>query len=384
MSMESILVTVSPDRLREVQDLPVTPVHMTYRMGKGPHLFRVSGSAAPRGGFMFLDCRSFDGLGPTPPFCQEVLRECMARGFTGVVCDFESGRIPPLEQVVQELGNQCFRRSWTLLVPEQYGHCSPHAQVCISSALSGGTLVQRLREAQERFGRDRVVLALQRVAEDFFLPSPTGSGTPLTQEELAAFQTGFLRFVAGEYKRLGWVMQLHYGCRRNNNTRMFHKLGRDTGYDAVLQGTPSLEVAAFLDLLASQDALPRMVLYSLNPNDDEGLNSVIGCFQDGTPLGRIQQGSAWWFNDHKAGMVKQLTAFANGGLLGNFIGMLTDSRSFLSYPRHEYFRRILCELLGAWVENGEYPADWKALEKMVRGVCYNNAVEFFGFPLEKA
>ena len=209
-------------------------------------------------------------------------------------------------------------------------------------------------------------------------------GEPLTQEELAAFQTGFLRFVAGEYKRLGWVMQLHYGCRRNNNTRMFHKLGRDTGYDAVLQGTPSLEVAAFLDLLASQDALPRMVLYSLNPNDDEGLNSVIGCFQDGAPLGRIQQGSAWWFNDHKAGMVKQLTAFANGGLLGNFIGMLTDSRSFLSYPRHEYFRRILCELLGAWVENGEYPADWKALEKMVRGVCYNNAVEFFGFPLEKA
>ena len=209
-------------------------------------------------------------------------------------------------------------------------------------------------------------------------------GEPLTQEELAAFQTGFLRFVAGEYKRLGWVMQLHYGCRRNNNTRMFHKLGRDTGYDAVLQGTPSLEVAAFLDLLASQDALPRMVLYSLNPNDDEGLNSVIGCFQDGTPLGRIQQGAAWWFNDHKAGMVKQLTAFANGGLLGNFIGMLTDSRSFLSYPRHEYFRRILCELLGAWVENGEYPADWKALEKMVRGVCYNNAVEFFGFPLEKA
>ena len=209
-------------------------------------------------------------------------------------------------------------------------------------------------------------------------------GEPLTQEELAAFQTGFLRFVAGEYKRLGWVMQLHYGCRRNNNTRMFHKLGRDTGYDAVLQGMPSLEVAAFLDLLASQDALPRMVLYSLNPNDDEGLNSVIGCFQDGTPLGRIQQGSAWWFNDHKAGMVKQLTAFANGGLLGNFIGMLTDSRSFLSYPRHEYFRRILCELLGAWVENGESPADWKALEKMVRGVCYNTAVEFFGFPLEKA
>ena len=168
MSMESILVTVSPDRLRELQDLPVTPVHMAYRMGRGPHLFRVSGSSAPRGGLMFLDCRGFDGFGPTPPFCQEVLRECMARGFTGVVCDFEAGCLPPLEQVVQELGNQCFRRRWAFLVPEQYGHCSPHAQVCISSALSGGTLVQRLREAQERFGRDRVVLALQRVAEDFF------------------------------------------------------------------------------------------------------------------------------------------------------------------------------------------------------------------------
>ena len=184
MSMDSFYVTVTPDRLRELSDLPVTPVHLAYRMGRGPHLFRASGSPPPRGGLMLLDCREFDGLGPTAPFCQEVLRECMARGFTGVVCDFEGGCLPPLEQAVRELGSQCFRRSWTLLVPEQYGHCSPHAQVCISSALSGGTLVQRLREAQERIGRDRVVLALQRTAEDFFLPSPTGSGTPLTQEEL--------------------------------------------------------------------------------------------------------------------------------------------------------------------------------------------------------
>ena len=186
MSLDSFLITVTPDRLRELAQLPVTPVHMTYRMGRGPHLFRASGSAAPRGGYMFLDGRGFDGLGPTAPFCQEVIQECMARGFTGVVCDFEGGKLPPLEQVIQELGHQCFRRSWTLVAPEQYGHCSPHAQVAISSALSGGTLVQRLREAQERFGRDRVVLALQRVAEDFFLPSPTGSGTPLTQEELQA------------------------------------------------------------------------------------------------------------------------------------------------------------------------------------------------------
>ena len=207
------------------------------------------------------------------------------------------------------------------------------------------------------------------------LPSP---------EELEAFQTGFLLFLAGEYKKRGWVMQLHYGCKRNNNTALYQSLGADIGCDAILQGTPSLRLADFLDLLAQNGALPRMVLYSLNPNDDEGINAVLGCFQDGTPLGRIQQGSAWWFNDHRAGMEKQLTAFANGGVLGNFIGMLTDSRSFLSYPRHEYFRRVLCELLGRWVENGEYPRDKAALAKIVKGVCYNNAVEFFGFSLEKA
>ena len=184
MSMDSFIVTVSPDRLREIQDFAVTPAYPVYRMGKGPHLFRASGSIPPRGGLMYLDGRNFDGFGQTPPFCQEVIRECMARGLTGVVCGFAPGCLPPLEQVVRELGQQCFRRSWTLVVPEQYGRCSPHALVAISSALSGGTLVQRLREAQERFGRDRVVLELQRVAEDFFLPSPSGSGTPLTPEEL--------------------------------------------------------------------------------------------------------------------------------------------------------------------------------------------------------
>ena len=184
MSLESIIVTITPDRLREIQRLPVIPAHAVYRMGRGPHLFRANGSSAPRGGMMLLDCRTFDGLGAAPPFCQEVIQECSARGFTGVVCDFEAGRLPPLEQVVRELGGQCRRRNWPLIVPEQYGHCSEHALVMISSALSGGSLRQRLQEAQERFGRDRVALALQRVAEDFFLPSPSGSGTPLSQDEL--------------------------------------------------------------------------------------------------------------------------------------------------------------------------------------------------------
>jgi hypothetical protein len=152
MSLESIIVTITPDRLREIQRLPVIPAHAVYRMGRGPHLFRANGSSAPRGGMMLLDCRTFDGLGAAPPFCQEVIQECSARGFTGVVCDFEAGRLPPLEQVVRELGGQCRRRNWTLIVPEQYGHCSEHALVMISSALSGGSLRQRLQEAQERFG----------------------------------------------------------------------------------------------------------------------------------------------------------------------------------------------------------------------------------------
>ena len=184
MSLESIIVTITPDRLREIQRLPVIPAHAVYRMGRGPHLFRANGSSAPRGGMMLLDCRTFDGLGAAPPFCQEVIQECSARGFTGVVCDFEAGRLPPLEQVGRELGGQCRRRNWTLIVPEQYGHCSEHALVMISSALSGGSLQQRLQEAVERFGAARVALAVERVAEDFFLPSPTGQGMPLTREEL--------------------------------------------------------------------------------------------------------------------------------------------------------------------------------------------------------
>lgn len=184
MSIEHMILTVPPDRLHQIRGLAATPAHMAYRMGRGPHLFRMGGPAAPRGGLMMVDSRQFDGLGSPAPFCQEVVRECMARGFIGVLCDFEGGCLPPLEQTVRQLGDSCARRGWQLYVPEQYGHCSDHARVMIPSALSGGSLRQRLVEAQERFGMDRVVLALHRVAEDFFLPSPTGSGLPLSQEEL--------------------------------------------------------------------------------------------------------------------------------------------------------------------------------------------------------
>lgn len=196
-------------------------------------------------------------------------------------------------------------------------------------------------------------------------------------EEKLKFKTAFLLEMGKEYDKRDWVMQLHYGCKRDNNTRCYDKLGPDTGYDCMNNYTPSAGTADFLNALAKTDELPKTILYSLNPNDNAIIGTIIGCFQDSTVVGKIQQGSAWWFNDHKAGMLEQMISLANQGLLGNFIGMLTDSRSFLSYTRHEYFRRILCDLIGGWVENGEYPSDYKALERIVKGIVYENAKKYF-------
>ena len=208
------------------------------------------------------------------------------------------------------------------------------------------------------------------------------AGESITRAEELKFKTAFMLAVSAEYEKLGWAMQLHYGCKRDNNTPMYDKLGPDTGYDCINNYAPSGEMADFLNALSRNGALPKTIIYSLNPNDDEAIGTIIGCFQNSDAVGKIQQGSAWWFNDNKTGMMRQMTSLANLSLLGNFIGMLTDSRSFLSYPRHEYFRRILCELLGTWVENGEYPCDMKKLETIVRGISYNNAINYFGFDLE--
>lgn len=209
------------------------------------------------------------------------------------------------------------------------------------------------------------------------------SGKNVTREEELKFKTAFMQFAAEEYSRLGWVMQLHYGCKRDNNTKMYKKIGPDTGYDCISNYTPGSQLADFLNSLEQNNHLPKTILYSLNSNDDEMIETIMGCFQNSDAVGKIQHGSAWWFNDNQTGMKKQLTSFANQSILGNFIGMLTDSRSFLSYPRHEYFRRILCELIGNWVENGEYPYDRKMLESIVKGISYNNAVRYFGFDLEE-
>ena len=208
------------------------------------------------------------------------------------------------------------------------------------------------------------------------------AGKSLSAQDIAKFKTACMLYAASQYKKLGWVMQLHYGCKRDNNTSMYKKLGPDTGYDCISNYAPADQLTDFLDAVNEAGGLPKTILYSLNPGDDELIGTVLGCFQDSDAVGKIQQGSAWWFNDNKTGMRKQMTSLANLGLLGNFVGMLTDSRSFLSYPRHEYFRRIMCELIGGWVENGEYPKDMKMLEKIVKGISYNNAVRYFGFDLE--
>ena len=188
-------------------------------------------------------------------------------------------------------------------------------------------------------------------------------------------------FVGREYAKLDWAMQLHYGCKRDNNTLMYEKLGPNTGYDCINNYAPSAQMADFLNALIKTDELPRTILYSLNPNDNQAIGSILGCFQDSTAVAKIQQGSAWWFNDHKTGMQDQMISLANLGNLSGFVGMLTDSRSFLSYTRHEYFRRILCNLIGSWVENGEFPADMEILSEIVTDISYNNAKRYFKFPL---
>lgn len=206
-------------------------------------------------------------------------------------------------------------------------------------------------------------------------------GAYVTPSEELQYETALLLFLGREYHRLGWVMQLHYGVRRDNNTKMFTSIGADTGFDSIGDPAPVSQLADFLNALCLTDELPKTILYSLNPKDNEAIDCIMGCFQDSSAVSKLQHGSAWWFNDHQKGMKEHLLSLASLGNLSGFIGMLTDSRSFLSYTRHEYFRRILCELLGEMVENGEFPKDMLTLSEIVRNISYNNAVRYFGFKL---
>ncbi len=204
-------------------------------------------------------------------------------------------------------------------------------------------------------------------------------GEMVTRKEELIFKTAFMRHLTSVYTKKGWTMQLHYGCKRDNNKKMFDILGPDTGYDTINNYAPSSEMADFLNSLNVEGNLPRTIIYSLNPNDNAAIVTTMNCFQGDGIKGKLQHGSAWWFNDHKKGMQEQMETLANDGMLANFIGMLTDSRSFLSYTRHEYFRRILCDFIGTLVENGEYPNDDKVLKEIVEDISYNNAVNYLGF-----
>ncbi|HUT31739.1 MAG TPA: glucuronate isomerase [Sedimentisphaerales bacterium] len=208
------------------------------------------------------------------------------------------------------------------------------------------------------------------------------SGKQLDQTEQLKFKSAMMfEFTLMDYE-CGWVMQLHLGALRNVNTRMQRTLGPDCGFDSIGDFEVARPLAKFLDRLDKNNQLPKTILYNLNPRDNALMATMIGNFQDGSAVGKIQWGSAWWFLDQKDGMEEQMRTLSNMGLLSRFVGMLTDSRSFLSYPRHEYFRRILCNMLGADVEAGLIPADMELLGKMVEDVCFNNAKNYFPMELD--
>ena len=201
---------------------------------------------------------------------------------------------------------------------------------------------------------------------------------PLSATERVAWRSGMATWLGHQYAERGWVMQLHIGALRNNNSRMLERIGPNSGFDSIGDGGYAEPLARFLDTLDREGALPRTILYGLNPRDYEMLATMAGNFPGNGQAAKVQLGSAWWFNDQKDGILRQLTSVANMGLLARFIGMLTDSRSFLSFSRHEYFRRILCDLIGGWVEAGEAPADEELLGSIVRDIGSRNTVACFG------
>lgn len=205
------------------------------------------------------------------------------------------------------------------------------------------------------------------------------AGSELTEEEVGAYQTAMTLFLMGEYDKHGWVMQIHGNCFRNDSTVNLQAIGKDAGFDSVgAQPDFVYQLKALLDAAQQADGLPRLILYSLNNTDWLALSSLAGSFQGGCRQ-RVQFGNAWWFNDTFSGMKQQITMFAESSLLANFTGMLTDSRSLLSYPRHEYFRRILCHTIGEWIEQDRWPADEEVVGKIVEDISYRNAHDYFGF-----
>ncbi|MCD7797105.1 MAG: glucuronate isomerase [Clostridiales bacterium] len=205
------------------------------------------------------------------------------------------------------------------------------------------------------------------------------NGEAVNEEEADKYKTKILLALGEKYSELGWTMEIHIGAMRNNNTLMFNKLGADTGFDSVGDCEVAKPLSRILDALNSKDKLPKTILFNLNDKDNVVLATMLGNFQSAQAQSKIQFGPAWWFLDTMDGMTNQMKYLANLGVLGKFVGMETDSRSFTSYGRHEYFRRIMCSLIGSWIEKGMYPNDEEVLEEIVKGISYNNAIEYFGF-----
>ena len=203
-------------------------------------------------------------------------------------------------------------------------------------------------------------------------------GEPVSREEAEIYQTKLLLSLARKYHKENIVMEIHYSCTRNVNERMFEKEGPDTGFDMIAKSSCGDELAKFFSALDKTGELPKTIVFSLDHNDFNQIATCLGAFQSDEVPGKMQLGAAWWFLDTRDGMEEQMRALGNLGLLGNFVGMLTDSRSFLSYTRHDYFRRIACNLIGKWVEDGEYPNNEKSLRKIVEGISYHNAKRYFG------
>ncbi|MER2472912.1 glucuronate isomerase [Photorhabdus laumondii] len=208
------------------------------------------------------------------------------------------------------------------------------------------------------------------------------AGGTLSELEIAQYTTAILVWLGRQYAARGWVMQMHIGAIRNNNSRMFRLIGVDSGFDSIGDNNIAWPLSRLLDSMDVTDELPKTILYCLNPRDNEVIATMAGNFQGGGIAGKVQFGSGWWFNDQKDGMLRQLEQLSQLGLLSQFVGMLTDSRSFLSYTRHEYFRRILCNLLGQWAEKGEIPNNKAMLGQMVEDICFNNARRYFALPGE--
>ncbi|HEX6805105.1 MAG TPA: glucuronate isomerase [Terriglobales bacterium] len=222
----------------------------------------------------------------------------------------------------------------------------------------------------------------ERIAAHIF--ERARSGQPANPEEHDQFASFMMAFFGRLDASKGWTKQLHLGALRSQNSRMLKKLGPDTGFDSMGDWPQAQRLCAYLDLLERENALPKMILYNVNPRDNDTFATAAGNFQDGSTPGKIQFGSGWWFLDQKDGIEAQLRALSNSGLLSRFVGMVTDSRSFMSFPRHEYFRRVLCNLLGAEMERGELPNDFELLGGMVRNICFENAREFVGLEMPGA